>query len=157
VLRRCHNGRNNVINQNRICRYPPHLLSSVIAGPFPPSMCSLKRIPALPAGDASAPSEGAGTQFSDQYARPREGRTHPAETPAAPELTVEERRNGWTPAALAAYRLERDRAADLIGGNIVTEFTGRKLAPRIENATALTAGRRAAGSCGGRKAIKAKA
>ena len=110
------------------------------------------------------PDWQAGTQFSDQYARAREGGTHSSPTenrgperPGDPELTAEERRNGWTPAALAAYRLERDRAADLIGGNIVTEFTGRKLAPRIENATALTAGRRAAGSCGGRKAIKAKA
>lgn len=48
-------------------------------------------------------------------------------------LTDDEARNGWTPAALAAYRAEREDAAPLVGGNIVTEWTRPRQLPRIEN------------------------
>lgn len=69
--------------------------------------------------------------------REGEGGTHPGssenkrpETPAAPELTAEERAGGWDSSSLALYRAERQRAAarrtvggdELVGGFVVTEF-----------------------------------
>jgi hypothetical protein len=52
----------------------------------------------------------------------------------APTLTAEERTNGWTAESLAAYQLERDKVADKVPGNIVTEFKRGKPPMRIEGA-----------------------
>lgn len=50
------------------------------------------------------------------------------------DLTKAELDNGWTAESLAAYRRERDRIADVIPGNVVTEFKRGKAAVRIEGA-----------------------
>lgn len=47
------------------------------------------------------------------------------------ELTPEEKSNGWTLESLAAYRRERDKVADVIPGNVVTEFKRAKAAIQI--------------------------
>lgn len=52
---------------------------------------------------------------------------------AAPALTDDEKKNGWTAARLTAYHIERDRAADLVGGMVATEYQRPKAAPVIEN------------------------
>jgi hypothetical protein len=95
-----------------------------------------------------------GTRFRDQYARvrAREGGTHsnpveingpewagtphgiPESRGPEPEPTPDEARNGWTAATLAAYRRERDLAANRVGGNVVTPWTRPKRRPVIENA-----------------------
>lgn len=38
------------------------------------------------------------------------------------EPTRDEALNGWTRESLAAYRRERDKVADVVPGNVVTEF-----------------------------------
>ena len=50
------------------------------------------------------------------------------------KLTEGEKFNGWTSESLAAYRRERDKVADVVPGNIVTEFKRGKPAMRIEGA-----------------------
>lgn len=45
--------------------------------------------------------------------------------------TKEEISNGWTAESLAAYRRDRDKVADVVPGNIVTEFKRPKEAVRI--------------------------
>lgn len=98
-----------------------------------------------------------GTQFREQCARAREGGTHsnpveingsewagthhgipesrgPECTSGEPEPTPDETRNGWTAATLAAYRRERDLAANRVGGNVVTRWTRPRPRPVIENA-----------------------
>lgn len=50
------------------------------------------------------------------------------------ELTDAEKFNGWTAESLAAYRRERDKIADVVPGNVVTEFKRPKEAVRIEGA-----------------------
>lgn len=50
------------------------------------------------------------------------------------ELTKAERTNGWTAESLAAYRRERDKVADVVPGNVVTEFKRPRAAIRIEGA-----------------------
>jgi hypothetical protein len=50
------------------------------------------------------------------------------------DLTEGEKFNGWTAEKLEAYRRERDRVADVVCGNIVTEFKRAKEAVRIEGA-----------------------
>ena len=53
---------------------------------------------------------------------------------ASIKLTPEEISNGWTEQSLAAYRRERDKVADVVAGNVVTEFKRPKAAIRIEGA-----------------------
>lgn len=48
------------------------------------------------------------------------------------ELSKEDALNGWTAETLAAYRRERDKVADVVPGNVVTEFRRPKPAMRIE-------------------------
>jgi len=50
------------------------------------------------------------------------------------KLTEEEKFNGWDEQSLAAYRRERDKVADVVSGNVVTEFKRGKPAVRIEGA-----------------------
>lgn len=50
------------------------------------------------------------------------------------ELTAEEKSNGWTAASLEAYRRERDMVADVVPGNVVTEFKRPKAAIEIQGA-----------------------
>lgn len=50
-----------------------------------------------------------------------------------PELTKEEQANGWTETSLAQYRADRDEAADLKSGNVVTEWDKPRPGVRIEN------------------------
>lgn len=38
------------------------------------------------------------------------------------KLTKAEKANGWDEQSLAAYRRERDKVADMVPGNVVTEF-----------------------------------
>ncbi len=52
----------------------------------------------------------------------------------APILTAEEKSNGWTAESLAAYRRERDKVADVVPGNIVTEYKRGKPAIQIQGA-----------------------
>jgi len=47
------------------------------------------------------------------------------------KLTKEERLNGWDEQSLAAYRRERDKVADVVPGNVVTEFKRPKAAIQI--------------------------
>lgn len=47
------------------------------------------------------------------------------------ELTKDEAFNGWDAASLAAYRRERDKVADVVPGNVVTEFKRGKPAVQI--------------------------
>lgn len=49
------------------------------------------------------------------------------------ELTPQEIKNGWTVQSLEAYQRERDIAAALTSGNVITSFTRAKPATRIEN------------------------
>lgn len=49
-------------------------------------------------------------------------------------LTDAEKRNGWDEQSLAAYRRDRDKVADVVPGNVVTEFKRGKPAMRIEGA-----------------------
>jgi hypothetical protein len=49
-------------------------------------------------------------------------------------LTPEDIRNGWTAEKLAQYQLQRDRASNLVGGNVVTEFVRPKPAIVVESA-----------------------
>jgi len=49
-------------------------------------------------------------------------------------ITKEERANGWDEQSLAAYRRDRDKVADVVAGNVVTEFERPKPAVRIEGA-----------------------
>jgi hypothetical protein len=44
----------------------------------------------------------------------------------------DEQANGWDAESLAAYRKERDKVADVVPGNVVTEFKRGKPAVRIE-------------------------
>jgi hypothetical protein len=46
--------------------------------------------------------------------------------------TKEELSNGWNAASLAAYRLERDKVAAVVSGNVVTEFKRGKQPIRME-------------------------
>lgn len=46
------------------------------------------------------------------------------------ELTKAEISNGWTAESLAAYRRDRDKVADVVPGNVVTEFK-RPKAPMV--------------------------
>jgi len=50
------------------------------------------------------------------------------------KLTKGERANGWTAESLAAYRRDRDKVADVVPGNVVTEFKRSKPAMQIEGA-----------------------
>ncbi|PDT71725.1 hypothetical protein CO683_00775 [Bradyrhizobium ottawaense] len=50
------------------------------------------------------------------------------------KLTKGEQANGWDEQSLAAYRRERDKVADVVPGNIVTEFKRGKPPMRIEGA-----------------------
>lgn len=50
------------------------------------------------------------------------------------ELTEGEKFNGWTVESLAAYRRDRDRVADVVPGNVVTEFKRPKAGMKIEGA-----------------------
>lgn len=47
-------------------------------------------------------------------------------------LTPEEKKNGWTEQSLAAYRRDRDKVADVVSGNVVTEFKRPKAPIQIE-------------------------
>lgn len=38
------------------------------------------------------------------------------------DLSKEDALNGWTAETLAAYRRERDKVADVVPGNVVTEY-----------------------------------
>ena len=49
--------------------------------------------------------------------------------------TKDEQFNGWTAESLEAYRRERDKVADKVGGNTVTEFKRGKQMVRIESAS----------------------
>ena len=46
--------------------------------------------------------------------------------------TKEESFNGWDAESLAAYRRERDKVADKVSGNTVTEFKRGKPAIKIQ-------------------------
>lgn len=48
-------------------------------------------------------------------------------------ITAEEKSNGWTAESLAAYRRERDKVADVVPGNVVTEFKRAKAAIQIQS------------------------
>lgn len=48
-------------------------------------------------------------------------------------ITPEELSNGWTVEKLAAYRRERDKVADVVPGNVVTEFKRPKAAIQIQS------------------------
>lgn len=48
------------------------------------------------------------------------------------KLTEAEKFNGWTAESLAAYRRERDKVADMVPGNVVTEFKRGKPALVVE-------------------------
>jgi hypothetical protein len=50
------------------------------------------------------------------------------------ELTPDEIANGWDAQSLAAYRRDRDKVADVVPGNIVTEFKRPKAMMKIEGA-----------------------
>lgn len=50
------------------------------------------------------------------------------------EPTDAEKKNGWTAESLAAYRRDRDKVADVVPGNIVTEYRRAKASIRIEGA-----------------------
>lgn len=50
------------------------------------------------------------------------------------DLTPEEQFNGWTAETLAAYRRERDKVADVVPGNVVTEYKRPKAAIEIQGA-----------------------
>lgn len=47
------------------------------------------------------------------------------------ELTAEEISNGWNTQSLAAYRRDRDKVADVVSGNVVTEFKRPKEAVKM--------------------------
>lgn len=49
-------------------------------------------------------------------------------------ITDAEQANGWTAESLAAYRRERDKVADVVPGNVVTEFKRAKLGPVMHGA-----------------------
>jgi hypothetical protein len=74
----------------------------------------------------SLPENVAGSTASELVSKP--------EPSPFPELTKEERFNGWSPASLAEYKKSRDRACGLVGGNVVTLFVRPKQQPRHENA-----------------------
>lgn len=48
------------------------------------------------------------------------------------KLTKAETANGWTAESLRAYQRERDKVADFVPGNIVTEFKRGKPAVQIQ-------------------------
>jgi hypothetical protein len=48
------------------------------------------------------------------------------------KLTKGEVANGWDEQSLAAYRRERDKVADVVPGNVVTEFKRGKPAIQIQ-------------------------
>lgn len=50
------------------------------------------------------------------------------------ELTDAEKSNGWTAESLAAYRRDRDKVADVVSGNVVTEFKRPKAAMVMQGA-----------------------
>lgn len=50
------------------------------------------------------------------------------------ELTKAELSNGWDEQSLAAYRRDRDKVADVVPGNVVTEFKRPRPPVRIEGA-----------------------
>lgn len=50
------------------------------------------------------------------------------------ELTESEKFNGWTLESLAAYRRERERAFDVVAGNVVTEFKRGKQPVQMQGA-----------------------
>jgi hypothetical protein len=47
-------------------------------------------------------------------------------------LTDGEKANGWDEQSLADYRRERDKSADVVSGNVVTEFKRGKPAMVVE-------------------------
>ena len=47
------------------------------------------------------------------------------------KLTEAEKFNGWTVESLRAYAREREKAFDVVGGNVVTEFKRGKPAIQI--------------------------
>jgi hypothetical protein len=49
-------------------------------------------------------------------------------------LTPEETSNGWTAESLERYRRDRDKVADVVAGNVVTEFKRPKAGMKIEGA-----------------------
>lgn len=49
------------------------------------------------------------------------------------DLTETDIKNGWTAESLAAYRRERDKVADVVAGNVVTEFKRAKPAIKIQS------------------------
>ncbi len=49
-------------------------------------------------------------------------------------LTDAERSNGWTAESLERYRRDRDKVADVVPGNVVTEFKRPKAGMKIEGA-----------------------
>jgi hypothetical protein len=55
-------------------------------------------------------------------------------TPDRISLTAEEISNGWDAASLERYRRDRDKVADVIPGNVVTEFKRSKPGPIIHGA-----------------------
>jgi hypothetical protein len=50
------------------------------------------------------------------------------------KLTADETFNGWTAESLEAYRRERDKVADKVGGNTVTEFKRGRQAVQMQGA-----------------------
>jgi len=48
--------------------------------------------------------------------------------------TAEELKNGWTAEQLKAYHAQRDKACNLVGGNVVTQFVPPKKQPTSEPA-----------------------
>lgn len=48
------------------------------------------------------------------------------------KLTKAELANGWTVESLLAYQCERDKVADFVPGNVVTEFKRGKPAIQIQ-------------------------
>lgn len=53
---------------------------------------------------------------------------------ALSDLTKAEISNGWTAESLAAYRRDRDKVADVVSGNVITEFKRPKPMLKIEGA-----------------------
>ena len=52
----------------------------------------------------------------------------------APILTAEEISNGWSAESLATYQRERDKVADVVPGNTVTEFKRGRQPVQIQGA-----------------------
>lgn len=52
----------------------------------------------------------------------------------ANQLSKEDSRNGWTLESLRTYQREREKAAGVVAGNVVTEFKRPKQGPVLQGA-----------------------